>query len=68
MRIEVPHGSGNFINIFMGGNGDLCIRIEGTDCTGFKFSASVELFGHGKGYTEPENVQRLYSALRPFAD
>jgi len=67
MMIETPSGSGNFIDIYWGANGDLYLVIEGTDSTGFRYRSQAQFLGHGKGGVEPEKVQRLLSALAPFA-
>jgi hypothetical protein len=67
MKIECPEGSGNYLNIYWGANGDLQIGMECKDCTGFKFSGGVILFGRGKGELSPPIQKELLDALAKFA-
>ncbi len=68
MEIETPRGSGNFITIYTGRNGDLVVSLKTTDSTGFRQRASIEFHGCRKGELEPEETRQLYNALRQFAD
>ncbi len=68
MKIECPEGSGNYLNIYWGANGDMQIGMECKDCTGMKFVGGVSLFGRGKGEGSPELQRKLIAALNEFAD
>ena len=67
MKIECPEGSGNFLNIYWGANGDLQIGMECNDSTGMKFSGGVSLFGRGKGDNSPPAQKELMAALVKFS-
>lgn len=70
MRIETPAGSGNFIEIHWGENGDLYITIDVKDplLKDVRQTATAKLFGRGKGEGEPIITQELRAALAPFAE
>lgn len=70
MRIETPAGSGNFIEIHWGENGDLYVTIDSKDplITNGRQTATAKLFGRGKGECEPGINQELRVALAPFAE
>ena len=65
MKIETPCGSGNTIEIYEGGNGNMCIRIVSLDMTGKKVSAGIELLGIGGGRIT-KNQEELIKALSSF--
>lgn len=65
MKIETPCGSGNTIEIYEGGNGNMCISIISKNMIDKKIMASVEILGIGGGRTTREQDD-LKKALAPF--
>lgn len=67
MKIETPCGSGNTIEIYEGGNGNLCITIDAKDWNNKQSEVTVELLGIGGGRTTREQ-EALKKALYPFVE